>query len=75
VVFVLQGAVWYVIFMLRRRAWMALVAAGWLVAGVALGMLIERAELYLLIATLSLFLLMGLPGFGMMRQALRASAA
>jgi hypothetical protein len=28
VVFVLQGAVWYVIFMLRKRLWMALVAAG-----------------------------------------------
>jgi hypothetical protein len=35
VVFVLQGAVWYVIFMLRKRMWMALVAAGWLVSGVA----------------------------------------
>jgi hypothetical protein len=75
VVFVLQGAVWYVIFMLRRRWWTALVAAGWLVSGVALGMLIERADLYLLIATLSLVLLMAVPGFGMMRQALRASAA
>jgi hypothetical protein len=75
VVFVLQGAVWYVIFMLRRRSWMALVAAGWLVAGVALGMLIESAGLYLLIATLSLFLLMAVPGFGMMRQALRTSAS
>jgi hypothetical protein len=71
VVFVLQGAVWYVIFMLRRRWWMALVAVGWLVAGVAMGMLIERADLYLLIATASLFLLMGVPGFGMMRQAMR----
>lgn len=75
VVFVLQGAVWYVIFALRRRMWTALVAAGWLVSGVALGMLIERADLYLLIASLSLFLLMAVPGFGMMRQALRTSAA
>ncbi|TCS14477.1 hypothetical protein [Caulobacter sp. BK020] len=75
VVFVLQGAVWYVIFMLRRRWWTALVAFGWLVSGVALGMLIECADLYLLIATGSLFLLMAVPGFGMMRQALRASAS
>jgi hypothetical protein len=75
VVFVLQGAVWYVIFMLRKRLWMALVAAGWLASGVALGMLVDRPELYLLIATVSLFLLMAVPGFGMMRQALRASAA
>ena len=71
VVFVLQGAVWYVIFMLRRRWWTALVAFGWLVSGVALGMLIECADLYLLIATGSLFLLMAVPGFGMMRQAVR----
>lgn len=75
VVFVLQGAVWYVIFMLRRRLWMAVVAAGWVISGVALGMLIWRADLYLLIATLSLFLLMGVTGFGMMRQALRQAAA
>ena len=75
VVFVLQGSVWYVAFTLRKRLWMALVAAGWLVSGVALGMLIDRADLYLLIATLSLFLLMAVPGFGMMRQALRTAAA
>jgi hypothetical protein len=55
VVFVLQGAVWYVIFMLRKRLWMALVAAGWLVSGVAMGMLIDRPDLYLLIASLGLF--------------------
>jgi hypothetical protein len=75
VVFVLQGAVWYMIFMLRRRAWMALVAAGWLASGVALGMLIEQAQLYLLVATISLFLLMGVTGFGMMRQALRQNTS
>jgi hypothetical protein len=74
VVFVLQGAVWYVIFMLRKRLWMALVATGWLVCGVALGMLIERADLYLLIASLGLFAFMMVPGFFMMRQALRAAA-
>jgi hypothetical protein len=74
VVFVLQGAVWYVIFMLRKRLWMALVATGWLVCGVALGMLIERADLYLLIASLGLFAFMMVPGFFMMRQALRPAA-
>lgn len=71
VVFVLQGAVWYVIFVLRKRMWMALVAVGWLVSGVAMGMLIHRADLYLLIATFGLFALMGAPGFYMMRQAMR----
>jgi hypothetical protein len=71
VVFVIQGAVWYVIFMLRKRLWMALVAAGWLVSGVALGMLIDRPDLYLLIAGLGLFAWMMVPGYVMMRQAQR----
>ena len=75
VVFVLQGAVWYVIFMLRRRLWMALVAAGWLVSGVALGMLIERPDLYLLVASLGLFAWMMAPGYVMMRQAMRQTAS
>ena len=74
VVFILQGAVWYVIFVLRKRAWMALVAIGWLVSGVAMGMLIDRADLYLAIATFGLFAFMGAPGFFMMRQALRPVA-
>ncbi len=74
VVFVLQGAVWYVSFMLRKRLWMALVATGWLVCGVALGMLIWRADLYLLVATLGLFAFMAAPGFHMMRQAMRPAA-
>jgi hypothetical protein len=71
VVFVLQGAVWYVIYMLRKRAWMALVSLGWLVAGVSMGLLIDRPEFYLLIASLGLFALMMVPGFWMMRQAQR----
>jgi hypothetical protein len=71
VVFVIQGAVWYVIFTLRKRLWMLLVAAGWLASGVALGMLVERSDLYLLVASLGLFAWMMVPGFAMMRQALR----
>lgn len=74
VVFVIQGAVWYVIFMLRRRIWMLLVASGWLASGVALGLLIERADLYLLVASIGLFAFMMVPGFHMMRQALRTAA-
>jgi len=74
VVFVLQGAVWYVIFMLRKRAWMGLVSAGWLVAGVSMGQLIDRPDLYLLVASLGLFALMMVPGFWMMRHAMRQNA-
>lgn len=71
VVFVVQGAVWFVVFSLRKRAWMALVSVGWLGAGIALGLLIDRPDLYLLIAALGLFAFMMAPGFYMMRQALR----
>ncbi|WP_184718250.1 hypothetical protein [Caulobacter sp.] len=71
VVFVLQGAVWMVVYMLRKRLWMLAVALGWLVCGVAMGVLIEQAGPYLLIATIGLFGFMAIPGFHMMRQALR----
>lgn len=74
VVFILQGAVWLVTFMLRRRMWMLLVAVGWLVCGVAMGLLIERADLYLLISSVGLFGFMAAPGFYMMRQAMRPAA-
>jgi hypothetical protein len=75
VVFVLQGAVWYVVFVLRKRLWMALVALGWLASGLAMGLLIERPELYLLVAGLGLFAWMGVPGYVMMRQAMRQAAS
>lgn len=74
VVFILQGAVWQVIYVLRRRMWMLIVALGWLVSGVAMGLLIEQAGLYLLIASFGLFAFMAAPGFYMMRQAMRSAA-
>ncbi|ATC32427.1 hypothetical protein CA606_08735 [Caulobacter vibrioides] len=73
VVFILQGAVWQVIYVLRRRMWMLVVALGWLVSGVAMGLLIERADLYLLIASFGLFAFMAAPGFYMMRQAMQSA--
>lgn len=74
VVFVLQGAVWYVVFVLRKRIWMLLVSLGWLASGIALGLLVEQAWLYLLVASGALFGFMGVPGFHMMRQALQRDA-
>lgn len=74
VVFILQGAVWQVVFVLRRRMWMLAVAIGWIVCGVSMGVLIERADLYLAIATFGLFVFMAAPGFFMMRQALQRTA-
>ncbi|PLR22363.1 hypothetical protein SGCZBJ_18170 [Caulobacter zeae] len=70
VVFVLQGAVWYAVFALRKRAWMLAVSLGWLATGVAMGLLVDRAGLYLLIACFGLFAFMAAPGFFMMRQAM-----
>ena len=74
VVFILQGAVWQVTFVLRRRMWTLWVAIGWILSGVAMGVLIERADLYLLIASFGLFAFMAAPGFFMMRQAMRPAA-
>ena len=74
VVFILQGAVWQVVFVLRRRMWMLAVAIGWIACGVAMGLLIARADVYLAIASFGLFAFMAAPGFFMMRQALRRTA-
>lgn len=74
VVFVIQGAVWYAVFALRKRAWTLAVSLGWLVCGVAMGVLIDRADLYLLFASIGLFGFMMVPGFFMMRQAQRTAA-
>jgi len=74
VVFVMQGAVWYAVFALRKRAWMLVVSLGWLASGVALGLLVDRADLYLLVASIGLFGFMMVPGFFLMRQAQRAAA-
>jgi hypothetical protein len=68
VVFTLQGAAWYVVFMLRRRPWMLVTAAGWLGTGLALGLLIDAPVTYTLVAALGLFAWMMVPGLVMMRQ-------
>lgn len=72
VVFALQGAVWYVMHMLQRRAWMLATAIGWLFAAVALGLL-NGTPYYLMVCTAALFGLMALPGWIMLREA-RAQA-
>lgn len=74
VVFVMQGAVWYAVFALRKRAWMLVVSLGWLASGVGLGLLVDRADLYLLVASVGLFGFMMVPGFFMMRQAMVRAA-
>ena len=67
-VFVLQGAAWYVAFLMRRKPWMAWTALGWFASGIALGLLLDDVDAYLAICTATLFLCMALPGWIMIRQ-------
>ena len=72
-VFVLQAAAWLFAWTLRRRAWLGLVAAGWLVAGMSMAASIHSVPAYLLSAGLGLLLCMALPGWIMVRLSRRAS--
>jgi hypothetical protein len=65
-VFALQGAAWMVAWMLRRRAWLGVVALGWLVSAVVLAQTIDT-PLYPMIAGVALVLFMAVPGAIMMR--------
>jgi hypothetical protein len=68
-VFILQGAAWYVAFLMRRKGWMALTAIGWFASGIALGLILNRnITAYLAICCAALFLCMALPGWIMIRQ-------
>lgn len=69
IVFILQGAAWYVAFLMRRQAWMAWTGLGWFVSGTALGLILNRdIAAYLAICAATLFLCMALPGWTMIRQ-------
>jgi hypothetical protein len=68
-VFILQGAAWYVAFLMRRKAWMAWTALGWFASGTALGLILNHnITAYLAICCAALFLCMALPGWIMIRQ-------
>ena len=73
VIFALQGAAWFVVWRLRKRGWLGLVAMGWFVAAVALGLSIDSIERYILVAAGALFLLMALPGAVMLRLSKQAA--
>lgn len=66
-----QGGVWYVAYMIRRKAWMGAVSAGWLVSALALGFMTRDIALYCLTIGLALIFCMALPGWIMIRQAAR----
>jgi hypothetical protein len=77
IVFALQGAVWLSLFMLRRRLWNLVVAAGWFASAIALssfvGVTAASAGGYALVAGLALLAFMAVPGWVMIRLARRTA--
>lgn len=67
VVFALQGAAWLVAAMIRRRAWMTVIAVGWFGSAIALGLTIDTPA-YIAVCGVSLLLWMAVPGALMLRQ-------
>ncbi|HWB46853.1 MAG TPA: hypothetical protein VG900_15555 [Hyphomicrobiaceae bacterium] len=68
VVCMFQGVAWFVAWTIRRRAWVGLVALGWIVTTITLGVLVGNIAGYLLTLGLGLILFMGVPGYAMMRS-------
>ena len=62
----LQGAVWYIAYMIRKKLWLAFASGGWFLATLALGLNVRDTPTYLLILGLALLLLMGGSGAYMM---------
>ena len=69
VALVLQGLAWLVAYNLRRKAWFALVAAGWFATGLGMGAAIEDVGWFILVGGVGFFAFMLVPGLHMMRQA------
>ena len=72
-VFVLQGAAWLVAYVLRRRFWLAVVAAGWFVTAIVMAFCVQTLAYFILSAGIGFLLLMVIPGAVILRLA-RASA-
>ncbi|MEZ5958223.1 MAG: hypothetical protein R3C27_13545 [Hyphomonadaceae bacterium] len=73
VVCMFQGVAWYVAWIVLKRAWLGLVAAGWFVMTVALGVTVfGDIGSYLLVLGVGLITLMGVPGFVIWRSATKA---
>lgn len=68
VVAALQGACWYVAYMIRKKLWLGAVSAGWFATSVALGFLIRDTASYLLVFAAAMFVLMAAPGYVMMQH-------
>ena len=68
VVLALQGAAWLIVYTLRRRAWIAVVSAGWFATGIAMAFAIGYPLPLLLIGIFGFAAFMVIPGIYMMRS-------
>jgi hypothetical protein len=73
VVMILQGLAWLVAFMLRRRAWLGVVAVGWFCVGVAMAIFIDNMVGFVSAAMVGIVCFMLIPGLYIMRQADRGA--
>ncbi len=68
VVSALQGACWYVAYMIRKQLWLGAVSAGWFATSITLGFLIRDPGSYLMVFAAAMLVLMAVPGYVMMQQ-------
>jgi hypothetical protein len=71
VVMILQGMSWLFAFMMRRRFWLGLIAAGWFATGIGMAAALawDSAGWYVITVSLGLFAFMAMPGAYLMRPA------
>ena len=74
IIFALQSAAWFVAWSLKKKGWMLVVSLGGWATAVALGLLVRNPAGYLTVCTIALFGLFALPGWVMLRGALRDRA-
>jgi hypothetical protein len=74
VVCAFQGAIWFTVATLRRRAWQGATAICWLASAVALGLLIDYTAAYLVTLGIAFFACMALPGYIMVRSPAQTQA-
>jgi hypothetical protein len=72
-VFLLQSVAWMVAWIMRRRAWLGLVSAGWFGFAIAMGLTTDRIGPYLLFCGLGIWSCMALPGWLLMRAGRKAA--
>ncbi|MEI9904485.1 MAG: hypothetical protein WDN06_11285 [Asticcacaulis sp.] len=53
-----QGAVWFIAYMIRKKPWLAFVSAGWFVTTLATGATIRDTPTFILILGLAMLVLM-----------------